>query len=128
MACERNWRSCDGQSMIFTAFYSQPIVLKLRSYPLSCAITRAMPALISAPASWRRRLPARSRRPASMERPWARRVPEQLAAIRHLAFGDGGDNLLGGPVAEARFLVGGQVAADENADDGNPESDLGARE
>src|ERR1700722_6077541 len=53
---------------------------------------------------------------------------EQLAAVRHLAFGDGGDNLLGRPAAEARFLVGGQVAADENADAGNPESDLGAGE
>src|SRR5271166_5075925 len=52
---------------------------------------------------------------------------EQLAAIRRHACGDGGDNLLGRPAAEARFLVRGQVAADENADAGDPESNLGAR-
>ena len=53
---------------------------------------------------------------------------EQLAAVRRLAFGDGGDNLFGRPVAEAGFLVRGQVAADKYADAGDPESDLGARE
>ena len=45
---------------------------------------------------------------------------EQLGAVRHLAFGDGCDNLLGRPVGQAGFLVRGQVAADENADAGDP--------
>src|SRR5580692_9276503 len=62
-----------------------------------------------------------------MGKVWPGHDRKQLAAIRHLALGDGGDNLLICPAAEARFLVGGQVAPDKNADARNPESDLGAR-
>ena len=89
---------------------------------------RRVPEPRSSPAegsSGRRRSPGH--RPTT-GKVWPGHDRKQLSAIRHLTLGDGGDNLLGGPPSEARFLVGGQVAADENANAEESRIDLGARE
>src|SRR6202011_303371 len=52
----------------------------------------------------------------------------QLPAVRALAGRHCRDDLRIRPLAQSGFFVGREIGADENADAGNPESDIGAAE